>query len=164
MSTQPKQFHSIPGPEDISRVVMPNGIVILCRSNFNSSSVVVSGYITVNPEGGATYCESHSTSTALDYIKQREQFGKKYQIAFDECYDPKGRPRATLDPWYMRIPCKIGHINPYGGEKLELFIDGHRKIRAKIKRSVKIFERICIISQGNSAKAHIKLNIIFVGQ
>ncbi len=36
---------SIPGPEDISRRVLPNGIVVLTRSNFNSSSVVVSGYV-----------------------------------------------------------------------------------------------------------------------
>jgi len=43
-------FRSIPGPEDIFRTVLPNGIVLLCRSNFNSSSVVVSGYITVGSE------------------------------------------------------------------------------------------------------------------
>jgi zinc protease len=43
-------FRSIPGPEDIFRTVLPNGIVLLCRSNFNSSSVVVSGYITIGSE------------------------------------------------------------------------------------------------------------------
>ncbi len=42
--------HSIPGPEDIHRTVLPNGIVILCRSNFNSSSVVISGYIATGSE------------------------------------------------------------------------------------------------------------------
>ena len=36
--------NSIPGPQDISRVVLPNGITVLTRSNFNSPSVVVNGY------------------------------------------------------------------------------------------------------------------------
>jgi zinc protease len=36
---------SLPGPEDITRVQLDNGITILLRANFNSPSVVVSGYI-----------------------------------------------------------------------------------------------------------------------
>lgn len=36
---------SIPGPEDIFRKVLPNGITVLSRSNFNSASVVISGYV-----------------------------------------------------------------------------------------------------------------------
>ena len=36
---------SLPGPEDISRKVLSNGITLLSRSNFNSPSVVLSGYI-----------------------------------------------------------------------------------------------------------------------
>ncbi|MEO8357060.1 MAG: pitrilysin family protein [Chloroflexota bacterium] len=35
---------SLPGPDDIYRQVLPNGITVLTRSNFNSPSVVVSGY------------------------------------------------------------------------------------------------------------------------
>ena len=45
MSTQPTSLNSIPGPGDIFRKVLPNGIVVLSRSNFNSSSVVISGYV-----------------------------------------------------------------------------------------------------------------------
>lgn len=37
-------LHSLPGPDDIYREVLPNGITILTRSNFNSPSVVVGGY------------------------------------------------------------------------------------------------------------------------
>ncbi|MBI5934328.1 MAG: insulinase family protein [Chloroflexi bacterium] len=37
---------SLPGPEDIHREVLPNGITVLSRANFNSPSVVVSGYFT----------------------------------------------------------------------------------------------------------------------
>lgn len=36
---------SLPGPQDIQRKVLPNGITLLTRSNFNSPSVVISGYV-----------------------------------------------------------------------------------------------------------------------
>ncbi|HET9589375.1 MAG TPA: pitrilysin family protein [Anaerolineales bacterium] len=35
---------ALPGPDDIYREVLPNGIVVLTRPNFNSPSVVMSGY------------------------------------------------------------------------------------------------------------------------
>ena len=37
--------HSLPGADDITRVVLPNGITVLARANFNSPSVVISGYL-----------------------------------------------------------------------------------------------------------------------
>lgn len=37
--------HSFPGADDITRVELSNGIVVLSRSNFNSPSVVISGYL-----------------------------------------------------------------------------------------------------------------------
>src|SRR5574341_2061437 len=37
--------HSLPGPEDIGREVLANDIMVLTRSNFNSPSVSISGYI-----------------------------------------------------------------------------------------------------------------------
>ena len=39
------KINSLPGPEDIHREVLSNGITILTRSNFNSPSVSISGYI-----------------------------------------------------------------------------------------------------------------------
>ncbi len=39
-------FH-LPGPEDILRVELPNGITVLARANFNSPSVVIQGYLEV---------------------------------------------------------------------------------------------------------------------
>jgi len=41
---------SIPGPADITRQVLRNGIVLLTRSNFNSSSVVISGYVSAGSQ------------------------------------------------------------------------------------------------------------------
>ena len=49
MCAQRKSSHpgttSLPGPEDIHRSVLPNGITLLCRANFNSPSISLSGYI-----------------------------------------------------------------------------------------------------------------------
>jgi zinc protease len=39
--------HSVPSPEDITREVLPNGIVVLARANFNSPSISISGSIEV---------------------------------------------------------------------------------------------------------------------
>jgi zinc protease len=36
---------SLPGPDDVTRVIIPNGITVLARENFNSPSVVISGSI-----------------------------------------------------------------------------------------------------------------------
>lgn len=50
MSSKPVEIHtdhhSLPGPDDIYREVLPNGIVVLARSNFSSPSVTIGGYIT----------------------------------------------------------------------------------------------------------------------
>ena len=40
-----RKVNSLPGPDDITRTVLPNGIVVLVRSNFDSPSVVFSGYV-----------------------------------------------------------------------------------------------------------------------
>ncbi|MBI5840967.1 MAG: insulinase family protein [Chloroflexi bacterium] len=36
---------SLPGPDDIHREVLPNGITVLARANFNSPSISMSGYL-----------------------------------------------------------------------------------------------------------------------
>ncbi len=41
-----KLQQSFPGPDDITRITLPNGITILVRSNFNSPSVVIGGNLT----------------------------------------------------------------------------------------------------------------------
>ncbi len=42
---QPANWKTLPGPENITRVVLPNGITVLVRSNFNSPSVFLGGYL-----------------------------------------------------------------------------------------------------------------------
>jgi zinc protease len=41
----PSDHTSLPGPETVRREVLPNNITVLSRSNFNSPSVTVSGYL-----------------------------------------------------------------------------------------------------------------------
>ena len=43
--SSPATTSSLPGPEDIHRKVLPNGITVLCRANFNSPSVAITGYV-----------------------------------------------------------------------------------------------------------------------
>jgi zinc protease len=43
----PQAMNSIPGPEDITRVELPNGIIVLARANFHSPSVIIGGYLEV---------------------------------------------------------------------------------------------------------------------
>ncbi len=45
MQTNSVQWKSLPGPHDITRTELANGIVVLSRANFNSPSVVISGYL-----------------------------------------------------------------------------------------------------------------------
>jgi len=43
--SSPASTSSLPGPEDIHRKVLSNGITVLCRANFNSPSVSINGYV-----------------------------------------------------------------------------------------------------------------------
>lgn len=47
MKAAHSQMNSVPGPDDVTRVELENGIVVLVRSNFNSPSVTISGYLCV---------------------------------------------------------------------------------------------------------------------
>jgi zinc protease len=72
--------HSLPGADDIHRVEMSNGIVLLARANFNSPSVVISGYLYA---GGLNDPDeklglADFVSSALMRGTQRRDFQKLY--------------------------------------------------------------------------------------
>ena len=46
MANKKSSLVSLPGSDDIHRAILPNGITVLSRANFNSPSVVISGYFT----------------------------------------------------------------------------------------------------------------------
>jgi zinc protease len=45
MTKIPANANTLPGPDDITRAVLGNGITLLARPNFNSPSVVITGYL-----------------------------------------------------------------------------------------------------------------------
>jgi zinc protease len=74
-------MNSIPGPDDITRVELPNGITVLARPNFNSTSVMVAGYLQV----GALFDEDKKlgladfTASALMRGTERRSFIRLYE-------------------------------------------------------------------------------------
>jgi zinc protease len=73
-------WRSLPGPQDITRSVLPNGIILLNRSNFSSPSVVVSGYL---PSGSIFDPReklglAHYTALALMRGTQKHTFQQIY--------------------------------------------------------------------------------------
>jgi len=81
-NSPPISNYTLPGPEDITRTVLPNGIVVLTRPNFNSVTVVISGYI---PVGGLfdpldKLGLANFTSAALMRGTQRHNFQEIYDL------------------------------------------------------------------------------------
>jgi zinc protease len=74
-------LNSLPGPNDIYREVLPNGITVLARSNFNSPSVVVSGFF----DAGALFDTDEKLGLA-EYTVLSLMRGTK-QRSFDEIYN-----------------------------------------------------------------------------
>lgn len=72
---------SLPGPEDIHREVLPNGITILTRSNFNSPSVVVTGYF-----GAGSLCDPDDKLGLAEYTSYALMRGTQDRT-FDKIYN-----------------------------------------------------------------------------
>ena len=72
---------SLPGPEDIYRVVLSNGITVLARSNFNSPSISMGGYL----PAGAIF-ESDAKLGLADFVSSSLMRGTQRR-SFDEIYN-----------------------------------------------------------------------------
>jgi zinc protease len=81
---------SFPGPEDIYRVVLSNGIIILARSNFNSPSVSIGGYL----PAGAIF-ESDDKLGLADYVASCLMRGTQTHT-FDAIYNELESVGASL--------------------------------------------------------------------
>src|SRR5690349_14259430 len=84
------RINSLPGPDDIYREVLPNGITILTRSNFNSPSVVIAGYF----EAGALFDPDEKLGLA-EYVSIALMRGTKKRT-FDEIYNALESVGASL--------------------------------------------------------------------
>ena len=81
---------ALPGPNDIHREVLSNGITVLTRSNFNSPSVVISGYF----DAGALFDTDEKLGLA-DYVTSSLMRGTK-KHTFDEIYNILESAGASL--------------------------------------------------------------------
>ena len=72
---------SLPGPEDIHREVLPNGIIVLTRPNFNSQSVSISGYLRAG-----SLAESEDKLGLADFVASALMRGTT-RHSFDQIYD-----------------------------------------------------------------------------
>ncbi len=84
------KLNSLPGSDDIYREVLPNGIIILARSNFNSPSVVVSGYF----DAGALFDPDDKLGLAEYTVASLMRGTRKH--TFDEVYNALESVGASL--------------------------------------------------------------------
>ena len=85
-----KIISALPGPDDIQREVLANGITVLTRSNFNSPSVVISGYF----DAGAIFDPDDKLGLA-DYVTSGLMRGTQ-KHNFDEIYNILESAGASL--------------------------------------------------------------------
>lgn len=85
------QGMAIPGPETITRRVLPNGLVVLARANFNSPSIVVQGFLPV----GALFEHDEKLGLA-DFTAQALLRGSERR-SFQEIYDALESAAASLN-------------------------------------------------------------------
>jgi zinc protease len=84
------KLNSLPGPEDIYREILPNGITVLARSNFNSPSVVVAGYF----DAGALFDPAEKLGLAEYTVAALMRGTQKH--TFDEIYNELESVGASL--------------------------------------------------------------------
>jgi len=82
--------HSLPSSEDIYRAVLPNGIIVLVRSNFNSPSVNIGGFLSV----GAIF-ESDDKLGLSDFVATSLMRGTKSN-SFDGIFNKLESVGASL--------------------------------------------------------------------
>jgi zinc protease len=81
---------SLPGPQDIFRAQLPNGIIVLARSNFNSPSISMSGYL----PAGAIF-ESDEKLGLADFVASSLMRGTQHHT-FDSIYNELESVGASL--------------------------------------------------------------------
>jgi zinc protease len=105
-SLPPVSNYTLPGAEDITRAVLPNGIVILARPNFNSVTLVISGYIPVGGLLDPIEKLGVANFTAAALMRGTQQY------TFQEIYDHLESNGASLG-----FDCAT-HSTSFGGKAL----------------------------------------------
>ena len=87
---KPANWKTLPGPEDIHRTILPNGITLLTRSNFNNPSAVVSGYL-----GAGSVFDPLDKLGLANFTASMLMRGTE-QHTFHEIYEPLETAGASL--------------------------------------------------------------------
>ncbi len=104
-SANPKNM-SFPGPDDTHRKVLENGVVVLCRSNLDSQSVVLQGYL----PAGSLFDTDEKLGLA-NFVSQSLMRGTTKR-SFQQIYDALESSGASLS-FGGRT-----HIASFGGKAL----------------------------------------------
>ena len=71
----------------------------------------------------------------MQCVNLKERFGERYRVEYEESYYAEyGANPRTDDPWLMIIPCRNGHICPWGDDLLAACTNTANKVAAKLKR------------------------------
>jgi zinc protease len=103
---KPNQKPSLPGPDDIYRTTLSNGIVVLARSNFNSPSISMGGYL---PAG--SIFEADDKLGLADFVSSCLMRGTQTRT-FDAIYNELESVGASLG-----FDSNVHNIN-FGGRSL----------------------------------------------
>jgi len=103
---KPSMKPSLPGPEDIYRVQLPNGITVLARSNFSSPSISMGGYL---PAG--SIFEVDEKLGLADFVSSCLMRGTQTRT-FDEIYNELESVGAS-----MGFDSTVHNLN-FGGRSL----------------------------------------------
>lgn len=106
MMTQPHTHHALPGSDDVTRIELPNGIVVLARENFTSPSVVVEGKV----RGGALQ-ETREKAGLANFHNTVLTRGTAHHT-FSELFEKVEGNGASLD-----VSCG-GHTCSFGSKSL----------------------------------------------
>jgi hypothetical protein len=69
----------------------------------------------------------------MDCVNLRERFGRRYRVEYEESYYAQYGPHArTDDPWLQIIPCRRGHICPWGPSTLAASTNGRGPTARKL--------------------------------
>ncbi len=107
----PSATFSLPGPDDITRAELTNGIVILTRPNFNSPSVTISGQLGV----GGLFDTDEKLGIA-DFTASALMRGTQYR-SFQQIYDTLESAGASMG-WEGGT-----HTTSFGGKALSEDLD-----------------------------------------
>jgi hypothetical protein len=70
-----------------------------------------------------------------DCINLKARYGRRYRVEYEESYyADRGDGARAEDPWLLIIPCRYGHIYPFGGDRLAASVDGHPNVAGTLRR------------------------------